>query len=169
MAEAKPLVLDIDGTYLKTDMLLESFWAGLGTNPGATLLATFRNLTTPAALKRALTEVVALRYDLLPEREEISALAREGIDAGRPVVLASASDIRQVEGLARDIGLDVKTYGSDGEINLKGRRKAERLVEAYGERGFDYAGDSRADLAVWERAENAIMIGIKICRVVRSD
>ena len=27
MADDPPLVLDVDGTYLRTDLLLESFWA----------------------------------------------------------------------------------------------------------------------------------------------
>lgn len=159
MAEAKPLVLDIDGTYLKTDMLFEMFWAGLGTNPGATLGAAARHFSAPAKLKRALSEIVTLRHDLLPERAEIAALAHEGIEAGRTVVFASASDSREVDALAKAKGLDVETMGSDGTENLKGARKAERLVAAYGERGFDYAGDSGADLAVWTRAENAIVIG----------
>lgn len=159
MAEAKPLVLDVDGTYLKTDMLFEAFWAGLGTDPGRTLMAGLKYFRSPEKLKRALTEIVTLRYDLLPEREEIATLARESAEAGRPVVLASASDIRQVEALAEAKGLKAETMGSDGETNLKGRRKAARLVEAYGERGFDYAGDSGADMAVWEKAENTIVIG----------
>lgn len=159
MAEARALVLDIDGTYLKTDMLLEAFWAGLGTDPAATLFAVFRHIRNPARLKRALTEIVTLRHDLFPEREEIAALAREGIEAGRPVVLASASDIREVDLLVAAKNLKVSTMGSDGVTNLKGSRKAARLVQTFGERGFDYAGDSRADVAVWSSSENAVMVG----------
>lgn len=36
--------------------------------------------------------------------------------------------------------------------------KAERLVQVYGEGGFDYAGDSRNDLAVWCHARRAIVV-----------
>ena len=51
MTEVKPLVLDVDGTFLKTDMLFETFWAGLGRDPLATLRATLRNLGRPEVLK----------------------------------------------------------------------------------------------------------------------
>ena len=33
MTATKPLVLDVDGTFLRTDMLFETFWAGLGRDP----------------------------------------------------------------------------------------------------------------------------------------
>ncbi len=47
MARVKPLVLDVDGTFLSTDMLYECFWAGLGRDPLATLGACRRQLARP--------------------------------------------------------------------------------------------------------------------------
>jgi len=44
-------------------------------------------------------------------------------------------------------------------VNLKGPAKAEALVEAYGEGGFDYAGNEITDMAIWERADNALVVG----------
>lgn len=158
MPEMKPLVLDVDGTFLRTDLLYESFWAGLGTRPFATL-ATLRHLRRPERLKADLARIVALRTDLLPVNPVVADLALRNRMAGREVVLASASDESLVARLAADYGLCDQVFASDGETNLKGRRKAEALVAAYGERGFDYAGDHRADLAVWERAENALVVG----------
>jgi len=46
MTDKKPLVLDVDGTFLRTDMLLECFWAGLGRDPLATLKASATMLAT---------------------------------------------------------------------------------------------------------------------------
>ena len=37
MADPRPLVLDVDGTFLRTDMLFECLWAGLGKDPLAVL------------------------------------------------------------------------------------------------------------------------------------
>lgn len=62
----KPLVLDVDGTFLRTDLLFEAFWAGLGRDPFATLRASFSHFTDPAALKAALAEIAPLRLDLMP-------------------------------------------------------------------------------------------------------
>ena len=52
MGEVKPLVLDVDGTLLKTDLLFEAFWAGLGQKPVETLMVVLRHLGDLAALKR---------------------------------------------------------------------------------------------------------------------
>ena len=49
---------------------------------------------------------------------------------------------------------------SDGTTNLKGQTKAEALVEKFGDKGFAYAGDSQADLPVWEAASEAIAVDI---------
>ncbi len=155
---AKPLVLDVDGTFLKTDMLLEAFWHGLGRAPLATL-ACLRHLRHPARLKAALARVAPLRTDLLPVNPEIAALALASHAEGREVVLASASDASQVARLAADYGFSDRIYASDGAVNLKGAAKARALVADMGERGFDYAGNSATDLAVWQHAENALVVG----------
>lgn len=158
MTQTKPLVLDVDGTFLRTDLLYESFWAGLGTRPFATLAA-LRHLGSPARLKAELAEIAPLRTDLLPVNPVVADLALQNRVAGREVVLASASDRAHVRRLAADYGLSERVFASDGDTNLKGARKAEALVAAYGEGGFDYAGDHRADLPVWERADNALVVG----------
>ncbi|WP_224825235.1 UbiA family prenyltransferase [Cognatishimia sp. MH4019] len=159
MAEAKPLVLDVDGTFLRTDMLFECFWAGLGRDPLRVLRIAITQFRDPARLKRSLAEVAEIRTDLLPVQPEMKKLADESIAAGRPVILASASDESQVRRLAADHGMSDQVFASDGDVNLKAHAKAEALVATYGEKGFDYAGNEAADLAVWEHAENALIVG----------
>ena len=159
MTVIKPLVLDVDGTFLKTDMLLECFWAGLGQAPLATLAASVRHFRDPARLKAELAAIASLRTELLPVNPHLAELALQSHAAGREVVLASASDRTLVAQLAADYGLSQEVFASDGATNMKGAAKAEALVGAFGDRGFDYAGDSRADLAVWPHAENALVVG----------
>ena len=159
MADIKPLVLDVDGTFLRTDMLYESFWAGLGKDPCQVLKVSLANLTRPARLKSELAEIAELRTDLLPVNPEIKALADASLAAGREVVLASAADETLVRQLAGDHGLSTRIVASDGVVNRKGRAKAAALVELYGESGFDYAGNENTDRPIWEKAENALMVG----------
>ncbi|EAR52308.1 hypothetical protein OG2516_07522 [Oceanicola granulosus HTCC2516] len=154
----RPLVLDADGTLLRTDMLVETFWAGLGSRPGATLAATARHIRHPARLKAALAEIAPLRTDLLPVEPEVAALAAAARAEGREVALASASDRALVEPLAAWHGVD-RAFASDGDTNLKAAAKADALAAAYGEGGFDYAGDARADRAVWAKSHGAIVVG----------
>jgi 4-hydroxybenzoate polyprenyltransferase/phosphoserine phosphatase len=159
MTEVKPLVLDVDGTFLKTDLLFESFWAGLGQDPWATLRAVLRHFRYPERLKSELAEITQIRIDLMPVNPEIADLALRSRMAGREVVLASASDRSLVEPLAAEYGFSERVFASDAQLNLKGKAKAGVLVDAFGEGGFDYAGDSSVDIAVWEHAENALVVG----------
>ena len=69
--------------------------------------------------------------------------------------LASASDARAVSPLAETVGA-VGCLASDGRTNLAGEAKAAALAARFGERGFDYIGNERRDLAVWKRARRAI-------------
>lgn len=98
MTDLKPLVLDVDGTFLKTDLLFECFWRGLGTAPFATLRASARHLNHPARLKHALAEIAPPRADLLPVRVDVAEKAAAHGAAGGEVVLASASDRQPCHG-----------------------------------------------------------------------
>jgi 4-hydroxybenzoate polyprenyltransferase len=87
-------------------------------------------------------------------------LVRAARAEGRTTVLCTASDQRLAKAVAGHLGLFDAVHGSDGVRNLKGRNKAEFLVETYGEAGFDYVGDAAADRAVWSRAHGAITVGL---------
>jgi 4-hydroxybenzoate polyprenyltransferase len=78
--------------------------------------------------------------------------------AGRRTVLVTAAAQRQAEAVAEATGLFDEVFGSAGGRNLKGEVKAAFLAERYGAGGFDYIGDSRADLPVWAQARRAITV-----------
>ena len=158
MTDSKPLVLDIDGTLLRTDMLFENFWAGLGTDPIRTINAGAALFRKPARLKEAIYNIADIRVDLLTVNTEVLEFAKAAQADGREVILASASDERLVQALADHHGFDGAIGSKDGH-NLKGANKATALVERYGEGGFDYAGDHKSDTAIWDVADKAIIVG----------
>ncbi len=159
MSSKRPLVLDVDGTFLRTDMLFECMWAGLGKDPLRTLKAIFNHFRRPEVLKRELVEIAGIRTDLLPVNAEVENYAREAQEAGREVLLASASDELLVEELAVQHHMSDRVFASNPERNLKGSAKAEALVEAYGEEGFDYAGNAPVDGAIWNKSAGAVIVG----------
>ena len=159
MTEKKPLVLDVDGTFLKTDLLFEAFWAGLGRAPLPTLRAAARYFTQPAKLKAELARIVSLRLDLMPVTPSVAAEVAQAKDEGREIVLASAADETQVKTLAAAHDLSDRVFASDGQTNLKGAAKAQALVSAFGEKGFDYAGNEATDMAIWTHADRAYVVG----------
>ena len=159
MADDPPLVLDVDGTFLSTDLLYETLWSALGRAPLATLRALAGYRGDRADIKARLARLGPVRVDLLPVRAEVAALARAAQDGGRRVCLASGSHRTLVEGLARAHGLTGEVFASDGATNCKGPEKARALVAAFGARGFDYAGNEVVDRAVWDSADRVIAVG----------
>ena len=154
----RPLVLDVDGTLLRTDLLFEGLWAGLAKDPRATLMA-LRHLGDRAVLKAEIARIAGLRLELMPLNPAVAQLIETARAEGREVILASASDRDQVAALAAHLGLSERVFASDGVTNLKAGAKAAALVAAFGEKGFDYAGDSAADRAVWPHAHTAYVVG----------
>ncbi len=159
MAREKPLVLDVDGTFLRTDLLLESFWAGLGKAPFDVLRISRRYFRNRARLKAELAKIGAPRLDLMPVDAHVNATAREAQKQGHEVILASAADRMLVEELAELHGLSPRVFASGGDLNLKGRAKAKALVDAFGSQGFHYAGNEPVDIEVWKQADEAIIVG----------
>ena len=157
----RPLVVDLDGTILNSDMLAEAFFALLGKRPFAALAMLFEVLRGRAALKARLARAVELDLSLLPWNEPFLERLRAERARGRRIFLASASTRMQVEAVARHLGLFDGVFASNGKVNLRSRAKAAALVRAFGEGGFDYAGDSRADLAVWRHAGGVIAVNAR--------
>jgi 4-hydroxybenzoate polyprenyltransferase/phosphoserine phosphatase len=155
---ARPLVVDLDGTLVRSDLLIETAFSELGRRPQSlfAMLAALRQ--GKAALKHRLAEPVDFDPAALPYDETVIARIHQARAAERPVYLASASSGRLVKAIADHLGLFAGWFASDEMTNLAGHAKARQLVEAFGEKGFDYIGNDRADLPVWERAAKAVAV-----------
>jgi len=150
------LCVDLDGTLLNSDLLYESLLALLARNPLYLFLLPLWLLRGKAALKREIASRVELDPATLPYNPQVVQLLESTTQ--RPRVLCTASDQALAEAIAGHLGLFEQVLASDGRRNLSGTRKAEALVQAFGERGFDYMGNGRVDLAVWARAAGAWVV-----------
>ena len=159
MTEKLPLVVDIDGTFLKTDMLFEGFWLAMGKRPLETVKTAFRYLRDPARLKQEITRLAEINVELLPVNPDIEGYVIQAQQQGREVIFASASDRELVQRLADHHGIAGRHLGSDGKTNLSGLRKAQALNDRYGVGGYTYAGDQKLDMEVWRSAGEAIVVG----------
>lgn len=147
-----PLVVDLDGTLLNSDLLIETAFAELGRRPFA-LPGMFAALAKgKAVLKRLLASESGLDVTTLPYNESVLNLVGEARKSGRQVFLASASDAELVDRIASHLNLFDGTFASDGVTNLAGPAKASVLVQRFGEKGFDYVGNDKADFPVWKVA-----------------
>ena len=159
LSPAVPLVVDVDGTLLKSDLLHEATLQFVARYPLEAWKLGSWLLRGKAALKARLAERVDPGTDSIPLREETVALIRAAQETGRPVYLASASDRRWVEPIAERIGGIAGVLASDGQVNLAGSNKAAALVETFGHQKFDYIGDHRVDLPVWAEARRQLLVG----------
>lgn len=154
-----PLVVDIDGTFLKTDLLFEGFWQALGKAPLATIMAAATLFFDRPRLKARIADLADVRIDLLPINTAVLELIERAKSEGREVLFASAANHTLVDHLAELYGLEGDNLASDGRTNMKGSTKAKALVERFGKGGYAYAGDAAADLPVWMSAAEAIVVG----------
>jgi 4-hydroxybenzoate polyprenyltransferase/phosphoserine phosphatase len=153
-----PLCVDCDGTLIRTDLLHESVFLLLKHAPWKLVLLPWWLLRGKAFLKERLAQAVRFDWSTLPLNEEVVALARQAREAGRPVVLATASHRLLAEPLARHLGLFDDVLATDGPTNLSGSRKSDQLSERFGLKGFDYVGNDRKDLPVWSAARQAVVV-----------
>lgn len=159
---SKVIVSDLDGTLIKSDLLFEALMLLIKSNPIYIFAIPFWVLSGRAALKDNILSKVTIKADELPYNEELISYLKSKKEAGCKLVLATASPQNAAEIVAAHLGIFDEVYGSSRQINLKSSNKAKLLVEKYGEKGFIYAGDSKADIAVWEKAESAITVNKSI-------
>ena len=151
-------MVDLDGTLVRSDLLIETAFSELGRRPHSLAELCMALSRGKAALKHRLSEPVDFDPAALPYDDEVLARIRQARAQGRLVYLASASHERLIKAIAEHLGLFDGWFASDETTNLAGEAKAQRLVEVFGERGFDYIGNDAADLPVWSRAERAIAV-----------
>jgi 4-hydroxybenzoate polyprenyltransferase/phosphoserine phosphatase len=157
-ASDTPLVVDLDGALVRSDLLIETAFAEIGRRPHSLYEMLLRLREGKAALKHRLAKTYDLDPSTLPYDEHVLAQIETARAEGRPVYLTSASAERFVDTVAKHLGLFTGWFASDATLNLAGEAKAQRLVGVFGDRGFDYIGNDAADLPVWSRARKAIAI-----------
>lgn len=154
----KPLCVDLDGTLVATDTTVEGLLEVLKAAPWRIFALLSALLGGRPALKRYIAQNMRVDAAALPYREEVLAEMRQAREAGRPVLLVTASDQSTADAVGAHLGLIDEAIGTSTDENLKAARKASFLVERYGEGGFEYLGDSPADLSVWKAAGEAVMV-----------
>ena len=153
-----PLAVDLDGTLIRTDMMWESLVRLLRKNPFAALISLFVLFRGRAAFKQHVAARVKVDPANLPYHADLIAWLKVQKASGRKLVLATASDINMAAPIAAHIGLFDDVMASDGETNLRNAAKRDALTKRFGERGYDYAGNSTDDLGVWPGTREAVVV-----------
>ncbi|MCV2356931.1 UbiA family prenyltransferase [Paucibacter sp. B2R-40] len=158
-AAQPPLIVDLDGTLTPTDTLMESALVLVRKSFWRALMLPLWLVRGRAVLKQELARRVQLDMNGLPWRADFLSYLGEQRAQGRRLILATAAHKDIAESAAAHLGLFDDVLATEGGLNLKGRNKLDAIRRLVGE-PFVYAGDSSADLVVWQSASAAVLVGV---------
>lgn len=156
-----PLAVDLDGTLIRTDSLLESLIPLLKANPFLFLVLFIWLAKGKAYLKQQVARRVTLDVSSLPYNLDVLNFLQDQHHSNRKLLLTTGADEHIAQQIADYLHIFDRVIASNGKDNLTGIDKKDYLVSAYGVRGFDYLGNDRKDLFVWQAARRAIVVGSK--------
>jgi 4-hydroxybenzoate polyprenyltransferase len=156
---APPLCVDLDGTLIRSDLLLESLPLLVKRSPLYLLLAVGWLLRGgKARLKAEIARRVTLNPAALPYNKELLDWLKAERSSGREVWLCTAANEHLANTVAQHLDLFDGVIASSDQENLAGKRKAEELVQRFGQGAFDYCGNEWRDMAIWRCARSAIVV-----------
>jgi len=147
--EDVPLVVDLDGTLINGDTLVESILSLIRHSPSCIPLLPIWALRGRASLKANIAERFQLDAATLGYRRDLLDYLQIERQKGRRLILATAAHESTASRASAHLEIFDEVLASTGSVNLKGKAKRDKLVERFGLKGFDYVGDSKADIPIW--------------------
>lgn len=154
-----PIVVDLDGTLVRSDLLIESLLILLHTSILYLWWLPVWLLRGKASLKHEIAQRVDINAATLPYNQALVDFLESARKRGHTLVLATASNVKFANGVADHLGLFSEVIASDETVNLAGQRKLDALRERFGDHGYDYVANGRVDLIIWRHARRAILVG----------
>lgn len=139
------LCVDLDGTLVKSDTLIDSTLALARQRPQALLQLPGWLLQGKAALKKHITSAVQLDVAHLPYNRQLIQFLEQEHATGRPIYLATAADKALAERVANHLGFFSGVLASDGSLNLAGKNKLAAFRSRFGD-NFSYIGNASPDI-----------------------
>jgi 4-hydroxybenzoate polyprenyltransferase/phosphoserine phosphatase len=160
-AATRPLCVDLDGTLVKSDTLVDSLLVLARSRPALLFRLPAQLLRGKAALKAFVAESVSLDARHLPYNCTLLRFLEQEHAQGREIYLATGADEQLARRVADHLGIFAGVMGSDGATNLTGARKLDRmrshLGTRLGESGFDYIGNDLPDVPLLSAASQAMV------------
>ncbi len=157
----KVLVVDLDGSLVKSDTLLESFLLLMKANVFWCVLIPFWLLKGKANLKKQIAQRVEFDARWLPYNQQVLDWVTEQKQQGVACYLATGANIKIAQAVSDYLQLFDGVFASDDQTNLTGSRKAQRLNQEFGKGNYSYVGNEAVDLAIWRDCEQAIVVTAK--------
>jgi 4-hydroxybenzoate polyprenyltransferase len=150
--------VDLDGTLVNSDTLVESAVLLVKSNPLCLFAMVLWLFSGKANLKEQIASRTRLKVEALPYNLPVLDWLRNQREAGRRLVLVTASNYRIAEAISAHLQLFSEVIASTATKNLSAGNKRDELIDRYGRGGYDYAGNARDDLQVWSACRNAVLV-----------
>ena len=152
VAALRPLCVDLDGSLVKSDTLIDSFLVLVRTQPALLFALPGRLLDGKAALKAFITAHIPLDVAHLPYNRKLVQFLHEEKARGRAIYLVTGADVGLAQRVAAHFGIFTGVLASDGQVNLTGTSKLDRLRGQLGNGAYDYIGNDAPDLPLLAHA-----------------
>lgn len=156
-----PLCVDLDGTLVKSDTLLDSVLALARQHPRQILRIPGWLAKGKAGFKAHVTSAVALDVPHLPYNRPLLQFLHSQHAAGRTLYLATAADRSLAERVAAELGIFHGVLASDGALNLAGKNKLQSFQQQFAGAPalgrFDYIGNAMPDVPLLAHARTAML------------
>lgn len=153
----RPLCVDLDGTLVKSDTLMDSLLVLVRTRPLDVFRVPFWLLRGKAAVKAEIGARVTLDVRHLPYNRSVIEYLEIERGEGRKLWLATGADQELAKRIAAHLGLFEGVLASDGKTNLTAGNKLDGLRKAFGDEGYDYIGNATPDLPLLQHAGIAMI------------
>ena len=152
---SQPLCVDLDGTLIKSDTLLDALCQFVRRQPLQVWRLPLWLAGGRARLKAGVAQQAPLNAERLPYNAPLLRYLQSQHREGRQIYLTTGADHAFAARVAAHLGIFRGVLASDGETNLTSGNKLSRLRERLGE--FDYIGNAYADLPLLAHAREAML------------
>ena len=150
-----PLCVDLDGTLVKSDTLLDGICQFARRFPMEMWRIPAWLIRGRAHLKAEISRRVRLDPASLPYNLSLLQFLHAQRREGREILLATGADASLAQRIAGHLGIFEAVLASDGAMNLTRATKLDRLKGQCAE--FDYVGNSGADLVLLKHAREPMV------------
>jgi 4-hydroxybenzoate polyprenyltransferase/phosphoserine phosphatase len=160
--EHSAIFVDLDGSLLHTDLLIESFFQLVKERPGLVPSFLTHLMKSKSEMKSWVADKTTLEIKTLPFREDLLVFLREEKRKGTKIILATASHEKWAEKVALHLDLFDHVIATSKSCNMKGAAKSEAIVSYCSQEGISdwtYVGDSRSDFPIWHASNSCILAG----------
>ncbi len=157
MEENKILFVDLDGTLIKEDLSDMAFFHSLKNYPFKTLFYLFIFLFKGKSyLKQKISKNFVIPLADLTFNKAALDYIREVKNRHRVVYLISGSHQKLVDQMDKFFNIFFESFGTKDDFNMVGNNKVKFIKENLNIHDFDYLGNSKKDLPIWEYTQNII-------------